>query len=113
MIVLDISLPRRISRERFNRQTVERVGANMIIRADETFTTISTVSLGQDIPGRGFSSCKFIPGTEDQLMVALKSEEIEGKVATYMMVFNMEGKVLFQEEKIGDRKFEGIEFLAS
>ena len=87
------------------------MGSNIIIIAEENFSSLRTVTVGERVPTHGFSSCKFIPGTEDQLMVALKSEEIEGKVATYFMVFNMEGKVLYQEDKIGDRKFEGIEFL--
>ena len=104
-------LPRRMSKNKYDDVTDERMGSNIIIIADENFSRLRTVTVGEKIPTHGFSSCKFIPGTDDQLMVALKSEEIEGKVATYMMVFNMEGKVLFQEEKIGDRKFEGIEFL--
>ena len=104
-------LPRRMSKNKYDDVTDERMGSNVIIIADENFSRLRTVTVGERIPTHGFSSCKFIPGTEDELMVALKSEEIEGKVATYMMVFNMEGKVLFQEDKIGDRKFEGIEFV--
>lgn len=104
-------LPRRMSKNKYDDVTDERMGSNVIIIADENFSRLRTVRVGERVPTHGFSSCKFIPGTEDQLMVALKSEEIEGKVATYMMVFNMEGKVLFQEDKIGDRKFEGIEFV--
>ena len=45
------------------------------------------------------------------MIVALKSEEIEGKVATYLMVFNVDGSVIYPETKIGDRKFEGVEFV--
>ena len=48
---------------------------------------------------------------QDTVIVALKSEEIEGKVATYMMVFNMDGLMIYPETKIGDRKFEGVEFV--
>lgn len=48
---------------------------------------------------------------QDFLIVALKSEEIEGKVATYLTVFNMDGVVIYPETKIGDRKFEGVEFV--
>ena len=71
------------------------------------------MKVGERIPTHGFSSCKFIPGTNDELIVATKSEEIEGTVASYVMVFNIHGEVIMQEEKIGDRKFEGIEFLWS
>ena len=45
------------------------------------------------------------------MIVALKSEEVEGKVATYMMVFNTDGLVIYPETKIGNRKFEGVEFV--
>jgi soluble calcium-activated nucleotidase 1 len=45
-------------------------------------------------------------------MVALKSEENEGSIASYIMIFNMEeGRILLPETKIGDKKFEGIEFV--
>lgn len=56
-------------------------------------------------------SFKWIPGTDDALVVALKSEEIEGKTATYIMVFDMEGNILLPETKVGDHKYEGIEFI--
>ena len=59
----------------------------------------------------GYSSFKFIPGTQDKVIIALKSEELEGKIATYVMVFNIDGTILFPETKIGDLKFEGIEFV--
>ena len=83
----------------------------MIITADETFTTFSTVRLGRDIPGRGFSSCKFIPGTEDRLMVGLRTEEVGPVVATYITVFDIQGRILLSDTKIGNRKYEGLEFL--
>ena len=104
-------LPRRMSREKYSRQTSERMGANIIITADETFTTITNLSLGRDIPGRGFSSCKFIPGTEDRLMVGLKTEEVGTLLTTYVTVFDIKGRILLSDTKIGNRKYEGLEFL--
>ena len=44
-------------------------------------------------------------------MVALKTEENEGRISSYILVFNMEGRLLLPETKIGDKKFEGIEFV--
>jgi len=67
--------------------------------------------VGDIIPTHGFSSFKWIPGTKDTLVVALKSEEIEGKTATYLMVFTTDGHILLPELKVGDHKYEGIEFL--
>ena len=64
------------------------------------------------IPTHGFSSCKFIPGTNDELIVATKSEEIDERpVASYIMVFSIKGEVLMEETKIAENKIEGIEFL--
>jgi len=106
-----VFLPRRMSKEKYDDVTDERMGTNTMIITDQHFSNIRSVTVGQRIPTHGFSSCKFIPGTQDNLIIALKSEEIEGSVATYLMVFNMDGQVIYDEVKIGDRKFEGIEFL--
>ena len=67
--------------------------------------------VGEIIPTHGFSSVKFIPGTKDQLIIALKSEEVNDKTAAYVMVFNVNGDVVFPEKKIADFKFEGLEFI--
>lgn len=63
-------------------------------------------------PTRGFSSFKFIPGTEDKMIVALKSEEYNGKTSTYYTVFTVGGQILVPDTKIEtDLKYEGIEFI--
>ena len=70
------------------------------------------MEVGERIPTHGFSSCKFIPGTNDELIVATKSEEIDERpVASYIMVFSIKGEVLMEETKIAENKIEGIEFL--
>ena len=106
-----VFLPRRMSTERYNDVTDERMGTNTMIIASEDFSRIRHLTVGERVPTHGFSSCKFVPGTEDQVMVALKSEEIEGRVATYMMAFTIGGEVIMEEERIGERKFEGLEFI--
>lgn len=60
---------------------------------------------------RGFSSFKFVPDTDDQIILALKSEEDAGKIATYIIAFTLDGQVLLPETKIGDVKYEGLEFI--
>jgi len=106
-----VFLPRRVSKERYDDVSDERMGTNLLITADEHFSDIQTFRLGPLDPTHGFSSFKFLPGSKDNIIVALKSEEVEGKTATYLTVITMEGRVLLQETKIGDRKFEGIEFV--
>lgn len=63
------------------------------------------------IPIRGFASFKFLPGSKDQIIVALKTEENNGRTATYITAFTIEGLLIMPEIKISDEKFEGIEFI--
>lgn len=67
--------------------------------------------VGELIPVRGFSSFKFLPGSQDTVIVALKTEEYLGRTATYIVAFTIEGTVLMSESKIMDKKFEGLEFI--
>jgi len=108
------ALPRRASKYKYNEVEDERHGTNFLLRADEDFrgkVGVSRVGELGEPASHGFSSFKFVPGTQDTVIVALKSEELEGRVATYIMVFHIDGKILLPETKIGDRKFEGIEFV--
>ncbi|CAH1795244.1 unnamed protein product [Owenia fusiformis] len=106
-----VFLPRRASSKHYDEVADERRGTNMIITADEQFKNIDIKRIGPLIPTHGFSSFKFIPLTDDSVIVALKSEEDAGKVATYITAFDLDGHILMEETKIGDFKFEGIEFL--
>ena len=45
------------------------------------------------------------------MLIALKSEEVEGQLATYITVLTTDNEVLFPETKFADAKFEGIEFV--
>lgn len=62
-------------------------------------------------PKHGFSSFKFIPGTNDEAIVALKTTEFEGKTATYISAFKTNSQVLMEDTKIEDLKYEGLEFI--
>lgn len=106
-----VFLPRRMSNQRYNDVEDERKGTNIMITADEDFKDIQVSQVGELNLTHGFSSFKFIPGTKESVIVALKSEEVEGKIGTYVMAFNVDGTVLYPETKIGDIKFEGIEFV--
>ena len=67
-------------------------------------------------PTRGFSDFKFLPGSNDRIIVALKSEENEeqGTQNSYITVFDIEGNMLMEEMEIpGGIKFEGLEFIYS
>ncbi|XP_018588199.1 soluble calcium-activated nucleotidase 1 isoform X1 [Scleropages formosus] len=104
-------LPRRASTERYDEAADERRGTNLVLSCSPDFRDITSSHVGQLIPTHGFSSFKFVPDTDDQIVVALKSEEDAGKIATYITAFTLDGRVLLPETKIGDVKYEGLEFI--
>ncbi len=73
----------------------------------------------------GFSSFKFVPGTRDQHIVALKTVEFEGRIQTFITVFALDGRVLMDVTLVGlcfvfvfvflivlgEYKYEGLEFI--
>ncbi|KAF7461430.1 Hypothetical predicted protein [Marmota monax] len=104
-------LPRRASHERYSEKEDEHKGTNLLLSAAQDFGDISVRRVGELVPTHGFSSFKFIPNTDDQIIVALKSEEDTGIIASYIMAFTLDGRVLLPETKIGSVKYEGIEFI--
>lgn len=104
-------LPRRASRERYSERDDERRGTNLLLSAAQDFSHVSVSHVGDVVPTHGFSSFKFVPDTDDQVIVALKSEEDGGRIATYIMAFTLDGRFLLPETKIGSVKYEGIEFI--
>lgn len=115
-------LPRRRSETSFNSHANERKGTNMIITASEDFKNITAVRVTdlKDPSGlRGFSSAKFIPGTRDRVLAALRTVETDPstssstrETATYFSVFEIpSGRMIHKEEKVSDKKFEGLVFL--
>ncbi|XP_036268199.1 soluble calcium-activated nucleotidase 1 isoform X1 [Pipistrellus kuhlii] len=104
-------LPRRASHQRYHERDDERKGTNLLLSAGPDFAAVAARRVGPAVPTHGFSSFKFVPGTGDQVIVALKSEEDGGRVATYIMAFTLDGRFLLPETKVGDVKYEGIEFI--
>ncbi|KAF3700137.1 Soluble calcium-activated nucleotidase 1 [Channa argus] len=104
-------LPRRASKERYEETADERRGTNIALSSSSDFKNIILSRVGPLNPTHGFSSFKFVPNTDDQIILALKSEEDAGKIATYITAFTLDGRILLPENKIGDVKYEGLEFI--
>lgn len=105
-------LPRRCSKEQYDEVRDEHMGCNVLIMADENFNRIEQVKLANYKPTQGFSSFKFIPGSDDNVIVALQTEEINGTTATYVTAFTIDGKILLDSLKLNTNlKYEGIEFI--
>ncbi|XP_057673995.1 soluble calcium-activated nucleotidase 1 [Corythoichthys intestinalis] len=104
-------LPRRASADRYEETADERRGTNLVLSCSPDFTDVKVGHVGPLDPTHGFSSFKFVPNTDDQIILALKSEEDAGKIATYILAFTLDGRILLPETKIGDVKYEGVEFI--
>ncbi|XP_034830566.1 apyrase [Maniola hyperantus] len=104
-------LPRRCSHEAYNETRDEVMGCNYLITADNSFSKVQAIEITKHQPKHGFSSFKFIPDTNDEAIVALKTTEFEGKTATYISAFKTNGKVLLEDSFIENLKYEGIEFI--
>ncbi|XP_002741956.1 soluble calcium-activated nucleotidase 1-like [Saccoglossus kowalevskii] len=105
-------LPRRASTEKYDELSDERRATNLLISCSEDFSNCNVRRIGALILTHGFSSFKFIPGTKDAVIVALKTEEDKGKISSYIHVFNINGQIILKETKIADSmKYEGIEFI--
>ncbi|XP_019397794.1 PREDICTED: soluble calcium-activated nucleotidase 1 [Crocodylus porosus] len=104
-------LPRRASHEHYDEKEDEHRGTNLLLSATQDFGDVALRRIGDVVPTHGFSAFKFIPDTDDQIIVALKSEEDQGKVATYILAFTLDGRLLLPETHVGDVKYEGIEFI--
>lgn len=99
---------------RYNETLDEHMGCNILISADEDFNIIETVKLDPEntSPTHGFSSFKFLPHAKDTIIIALKSEELNGKTSTYLTAFSVDGKTMLPEVRINtDFKYEGFEFI--
>eukprot|EP00975_Prorocentrum_lima_P030077 6309715-Prorocentrum_lima.AAC.1 len=82
--------------------------------ASEFFEDIESRHVGPAVVStHGFSSFKFLPNSQDRVIVAVKSEENSalGTQSSYLTVFQIDGKVLMEEVRIPHAfKFEGVEF---
>ncbi|GAB0092537.1 hypothetical protein DMENIID0001_075390 [Sergentomyia squamirostris] len=107
-----IFLPRKCSPKSFLDVDDEKIGCNKMIFANEDFTTIEHLEL-QATPlksERGFSSFKFLPDSNDKIIVGLTTVENGDTITSSVIAFNLQGKILFPETKFFNDKYEGLAF---
>ncbi|CAK9029708.1 unnamed protein product [Durusdinium trenchii] len=107
-----IVLPRKASLESYSPTADETRGTNVLLLADENFSTIEALSVGPLEPDWGFAALRKVPGTNDTY-AALKVLEVGSRTATKICVFDLQGKMLMEPPflHVKDQKFEGLEFL--
>jgi soluble calcium-activated nucleotidase 1 len=105
-------LPRRCSTQKYNETLDEVRGCNYLLIADDMFSHVEKVQVGELKPTRGFSTFKFLPSSNDSIIIALKTEELNGSTSTYVTIFDVKGNILLADEKIHtEYKYEGFEFI--
>lgn len=53
-----------------------------------------------------------MPGTDDRIIVALLTEELNGETSTFITAFDIKGNTLLAEQRvITPFKYEGLEFV--
>nr|XP_018672052.1 soluble calcium-activated nucleotidase 1 isoform X1 [Ciona intestinalis] len=106
-------LPRRVSSLRYNDVLDQQRGGNILFKCNHDFTSVQVITIGDTTHReRGYSSFKFIPGTNDGVIVALKTVELNARTQTYVTSFTLEGNILLPDTLVSDNyKFEGFEFL--
>jgi len=106
-------LPRRASKEPYDEVLDENRCGNILIRADDKFNDITVTTIGELNRSRGYSAFRFIPNTKDKFIIATKTEEDPNtkRMKSYITVFHVDGKIVLNDQLIGENKYEGIEFL--
>lgn len=111
-------LPRRMSHEAYEEEADERRGANTIITASHDFSDVKATTVGRLTPERGFSTFKFLPGSGDNIIIAIKSAEeaATDRQTAFLTMYKSNGdgswRVIMEEQEIpGDAKFEGLEVI--
>jgi len=106
-------LPRRASHQQYDDVADEERGTNILFQCSENFENIKVTRIGRlEDTKKGFSSFKFIPGTRDQVIVALKTFEYKDKTKSFMTAFTIDGKVILDDLLVSEAyKYEGVEFL--
>ncbi|WKY09661.1 hypothetical protein Q1695_002203 [Nippostrongylus brasiliensis] len=106
-------LPRKANKNAYKEEEDEVSCTNLLITADEKFENIEVTKIGGEAkfnPLRGYSAFEFIPNTDDRVIVAIKSKEVENKkTRSYITVFKIGGKILLPDQRLEDElKFEGL-----
>nr|ANW11470.1 LolApy [Bichromomyia olmeca] len=107
-----VFMPRKCSKDPLSQDNEETTGCNKIIIADENFNDIQVFDI-KDTPkhsASGFSAFRFIPGTYNNRILALRTIEQGKTVETSVVVINIRGRVFMNEKKLYDDKYEGLAF---
>uniref|UniRef100_A0A1B0FY67 Apyrase n=1 Tax=Phlebotomus papatasi TaxID=29031 RepID=A0A1B0FY67_PHLPP len=107
-----IFLPRKCSAESYPDADVDAIGCNKMIIANEDFSTIEYLDIQAEPlqKERGFSSFKFLPDSNEKIIVGLTTVENGDTINTAIIALDLEGRILYPETLVVDDKYEGLAF---
>ncbi|CAJ0559641.1 unnamed protein product, partial [Mesorhabditis spiculigera] len=88
-------LPRQVSRAPVMKNSFDNMqGSNLLLTTSDCFCDITITEIGPLKLELGFSSLTFVPGTNDNLIVAIKTFERTGYPSTsFLMLFDIHGQL--------------------
>ncbi|VDO66025.1 unnamed protein product [Heligmosomoides polygyrus] len=106
-------LPRKQSKEIYDEAKDETRGSNLLISTNSYMMDLKKVEVGPlTDPSKGHSAFQFVPGTNDEIIVALKTRESGGTTSSFITVFDITGKIILSDQQLaGNHKFEGLYFI--
>jgi hypothetical protein len=103
--------PRRLSKAKYDKATYSKTGTNSAVWADDQRKEFEPTTFGEQNETTGFTDIKFIPGTEDKLVLALKSGLDGDKLFSSLSVYDWEGKEIMKDVVVAEGVYAGVEFL--
>jgi len=103
--------PRRLSKTKYDKATYYKTGTNAAVWADDQRKEFEATTFGEQNETTGFTDIKFIPGTDDKLVLALKSGLDGDKLFSSLSVYDWEGKEVMKDVVVADGVYAGVEFL--
>ena len=86
---------------------------SFVVVSTNNFSSFKTISLEGKLDTRsGFAAARFVPGTNETAIMALRSLEGDRVFATMIVVFHINSTILLPEQTVSQGvKFEGVEFM--
>lgn len=94
---------------------VEKKGSsksdNSMVICNDGCSSIDVKKVGKQKSGVGFSAIRFVPGTQEKVIMAVKSYEKGSSQKSYLTVFTVDGDILMDDVQISSsHKYEGLVF---
>jgi len=104
--------PRRVTKQKKDAATWNSISTNRAVFVDDNSRDLEILELGDLNKNFGFVGLRYIPGTNNQLVLALKTGlDKQGNQLSTLVVYNQAGMVVMPEITVAEGIYSGVEFL--